>query len=571
MNFSLQDHFEKLEKRRREAFERPNPFIPPKEGCPIDSLPNELLSYIFTLGTEAEEDGDEDEDEEDQEMFMDILGQGSSDDGDDDESQLSFQVLVSHVCQRWRKIAINSSTLWTHLDFAEGPPFDKSRAWLERSKECPLDIEIDCTIDDDDDDSGPEDEEEEEEAGDTGADDSLRRLPGRITPGDLPVVRDMILPHAARWRIFELMVNDYHIMHGILSTLASVPAAPQLQALRLYHYDDNEDYAHFSPAHLRAPFAPFGGAAPALVQLALWGVHVDWAACAFLEGLEELELAYHAQDVRPPYDVFVRALQRSPALHILTLCASGPAGEPEDWPTDVVELPSVKHLVLAFIDPPHAGALLRRLVFPGLTSLALDFEAEDYGALLAQLTRPSPGLQHSICQHLLELKISGMQCSRAAATQFYQALPNLVTLNLNCYHLDAHFFDLLHVVRAEGGAPPSCHLPRLETLTTAGVTGAQMRELVRQRAEVRPLKRVLMDHGVDVSPEDEDYLRRHVESLEYFDASDDEDDPAITELDEDEEDEDADAGAGAGADEQVIEGDADGVPGEWVDDDEPME
>jgi hypothetical protein len=33
-------------------------------GTPIDRLPNELVSYIFTLGSEAEEDGDHDDDNE---------------------------------------------------------------------------------------------------------------------------------------------------------------------------------------------------------------------------------------------------------------------------------------------------------------------------------------------------------------------------------------------------------------------------------------------------------------------------------------------------------------------------
>ena len=44
-----------------------------------------------------------------------------------------------HLCRQWRAVAIKTLTLWTYFDFKEGPHFDKSRTWLERSKECPLD------------------------------------------------------------------------------------------------------------------------------------------------------------------------------------------------------------------------------------------------------------------------------------------------------------------------------------------------------------------------------------------------------------------------------------------------
>jgi F-box-like len=566
---------------------------------PVDSLPNELLSYIFTLGSGAEEQGDHDNDNDTEE----------GDDSDDDHRiHLPFKVLVSHVCRRWHTVAVETPTLWTRLDFAEGPPFHKSRTWLERSKSCPLDIELDLTFDED-----TRSDESDDQADASSNDDDLLaprdrvampggpapppkdvepRFQGRVSPLDLPAVRDLILPHAARWRIFELMVSDFQIMYGILSTLAPIPSAPQLQALRLYHYDDDEDYDHFSPAHLKQPFAPFCGRAPSLMQAALWGVHVDWETCVFLQGLEELELAYHAKDVRPPYNIFTRILQGSPDLHILTLCASGPAGNPEDWPTDVIELPSVKHLVLAFIEPSYVSALMKRLVFPNLSSLALDFDPEDYSSFLEQLAKPAPNHHHhhhhhhhSLCQNLIDLKISGMQCSNAALDTFFSALPNLASLNLNCYHLPRHFFDCLYPIRPKkaradhkdhndndnnhnnnddndddnDSRPDECYLPKLDTLTTSGITGEEMRDLLTCRT-VPPIKHVLMDSGADVADKEEEWLRAHVETFDFFECSDDEDDPTFTELDDEDEDEG-----------QVVEGEADGVPGQWIDHYDPME
>lgn len=562
-NFSMAKHIEKL----REASEKKHPFIPPSTGTPVNALPNELLSCIFALGSEADEHGDNDVDEEEE----------TDEDASDGESgrRLPFKVLVSHVCRRWRVVAIETSMLWTSLDFAEGPPFDKSRSWLERSKACLLDIELDCTVDED-----ARYDESDDRADETSSNELVpprdrvampggpapiqikeTRPVGRVSlsPTDLPVVRDLILPHVERWRIFELMVNDYQIMYGILSTLAPIPEAPQLQALRLYHYDDNDDnYDHFEPPHLKQPFAPFCGRAPNILQVALWGVHVDWASCAFLRGLEELELAYHARDVRPSYEIFTRILERSPDLTILTLCASGPAGRPEDWPLDVIELPSVKHLILAFIEPAYASALMSRLVFPNLSTLAMDFDAGDYSSFLEQLTRPAPNQRRSVCQNLVDLKISGMPCTPAAVAAFYAALPNLVALNVNCYHLPSQFFSyLLPDVRDANDEIGGCYLPKLETLTTSGIAGEEMRDLLSKRKTV-PIKHLLMDSAADVDINEEDWLRRQVETFEFFEGSEDEDedDPIVTELDDEEMGVEYPAGEG------------DGLPGQWVDDDD---
>ncbi|KAH9080561.1 hypothetical protein EDB83DRAFT_2513528 [Lactarius deliciosus] len=459
--------------------------------------------------------------------------------------RLPFQVLVSHVCRRWREVVIGIPTLWTYLDFAEGPPFDKSQAWLERSKDQPLDIEIDCTID-----SDPESESEPDDGSEDQADSSSENdlvapqdrvampggpMPGgpplggkghklscHVSPADLPVVRDLILPHSARWRTFELLVDDFNLMYNTLATLSRVLEAPELRALRLCHYDDNENYDHFSPADLKQPFfTPFSGRAPELGLVTLWGVHVDWETCAFLQGLEELELAYHAKDVRPPYKIFTRILRGSPDLHTLTLSASGPAGDPEvDWPASVIELPSVRQLGLAFLEPSYASALLKRLVFPNLLVLSLDFDQDDYSSfIIEQLAKPAPNQRHSLCHNLVDLKLSGMQCSTTAVSRLYHALSNLVSLDINCNHLRIPFT-----------------IPKLTTLTT--------------------IKHLRIDSEAVMREEDEAWLRARTESFDFFDNSDDEDDDI----------------ASVGSEEILIvdltDEEGDGVPGEWVDDNE---
>ncbi|KAH9179218.1 hypothetical protein EDB89DRAFT_2225142 [Lactarius sanguifluus] len=519
--------------KEKEKSRRQDPFIPPSDGTPVNNLPNELLSSIFTLGSEAEKSGHDDNAKEEEE--------------EEEEAgpRLPFQVLVSHICRRWREVVIGIPTLWTYLDFAEGPPFDKSRAWLERSKDQPLDIEIDCTID-----SDPESESEPDDGSEDQADSSSENelvspqdrvaMPGgpplaplggkghkpscHVSPADLPVVRDLILPHSARWRTFELLVDDFHLMYNTLATLSRILEAPELRALRLCHYDDNENYDHFSPADLKQPFfTPFSGRAPELGLVTLWGVHVDWETCTFLQGLEELELAYHAKDVRPPYKLFTRILRGSPDLHTLTLSASGPAGDPEvDWPASVIELPSVRQLGLAFLEPSYASALLKRLVFPNFWP------------------RPAPNQRHSLCHNLVDLKLSGMQCSTAAVNKLYYALSNLVSLDINCNHLRSQFFTYLFSMNLVD-EPHEFTIPKLTTLTTSGISGER-------------IKHVRMDSEADMREEDEAWLRAHTESFDFFDNSDDEDDDI------------ASVGSEGTLIVDMTDEEDDGVPGEWVDD-----
>ncbi|KAI9443199.1 hypothetical protein H4582DRAFT_2072275 [Lactarius indigo] len=500
--------------KEREKSRRQDPFIPPSDSTPVNNLPNELLSSIFTLEEEEEEHG----------------------------PRLPFHVLVSHVCRRWRGVVIGIPTLWTYLDFAEGPPFDKSQAWLERSKDQPLDIELDY--------DGSEDQADSSLEHDLVAPQDRVAMPGGPPPPLAPLggKGHKLSSHVSPADLPVLLVDDFQLMYNTLATLATIPEAPELRALRLCHYDDNENYDHFSPVHLKQPFfAPFGGRAPELGLVTLWGVHVDWETCVFLQGLEELELAYHAKDVRPPYEVFTRILRGSPDLHTLTLSASGPAGNPEvDWPANVIELPSVRQLGLAFLEPSYASALLKRIVFPNLLVLSLDFDLDDYSSfIIEQLAKPAPNQRHSLCHNLVDLKLSGMQCSITAVCRFYAALSNLVSLDINCNHLRAEFFANLFRINLVD-EPHEYTLPKLTTLTISGISGERVRHLLTQRPKI---KHVRMDSEADMREEDEAWLRAHTESFDFFDNSDDEDDDTASVEFED----------------LLVETDeeGDGVPGEW--------
>jgi hypothetical protein len=77
-----------------------------------------------------------------------------------------------------------------------------------------------------------------------------------------------------------------------------------------------------------------------------------------------------------------------------------------------------------------------------------------------------------------------------------------------------------------------------------------------------------MDSGADVADKEEDWLRAHVETFDFFECSDDEDDPMTSEDEDEDEEEDEDEDED---EEQVVDGEGDGVPGEWIDYDDPVE
>jgi hypothetical protein len=528
---------------------------------------------------DEEDDEDEDEDEDMEQYSISIRSKRNSgkrkskhfdiDDDDDDESELPFQVLVSHVCRHWREIALESPVLWTKLDFFEGPPFEKSRIWLQRSKNLPLDISIDCTMPEhehepDDDPlandldgpvcaSGPTTHGERywEEHG------NCEHSPGFYCSDDFNTILDMIIPHVAQWRLLELSVSFYDYMHTAVSRFAKCPSAPLLEVLWLYHYEDGGNEINdeeFEYSSFNTPFLIFNGIAPNLHTVTLWGVHVDWdRSLPMFTGLRDLELAYHAKNVRPSFSTFSQILAASPELNNLTLCLSGPAeGMDNEWSTVPIEVPSVKDLVLCYHDPAYIIALMRVLCTPNVTSLVLDYDGADYSEFARALTLPMPGKSKSLLAGLTHLKIGGFPCNRDSAEALFDQLSGLQSINLNCLGDEEElFFELLcrPTVRS---VPTSLktYCPNLNSIWTTGITGEQMKHLITiRKATSVPIKRVFMSSQDTPHVRDERWIKEHVESLEYFEASDSEEE--ITEVDmdmdedgdetdEDEDDEDDD-------------------------------
>ncbi|KAH7885048.1 hypothetical protein F5I97DRAFT_1928465 [Phlebopus sp. FC_14] len=455
---------------------------------------------VMSDQTDADDDGYEDEEEE---------GSSIATLTDASDSCPPFQVVVSHVCRHWRNVALSTPSLWTQINVLciERPPFERVSTLLERSKSLPLDIRIDWEPPDD---AFPTDDEP----------------PRSFSEDDLKALLALLIPHVPRWGSIWVDVASYDHMFTFLSAVSdpSVPAAPRLEALQLYHHEDSEEFVAFPRPSMSKHFVLFGGSAPRLKSIALWGVHVDWNQSWITSGshLLDLELAYHTEDVRPLWTAFNKILRGAPNLETLSLCLSGPSGNPPQW-SDRARC----YLVLGFHSSSYTVGLLRKLYTPVLKSLTLDFDAEDYTDLVTQLVGPAtvPNLfpheqPRSLLSGLEHLKISGLPCGSSSVKILYGELKNLKALNLSLTYLDPAFLHLL-------SPPPQGDilLPALKTLSATGAVGDAIRQLVQQRKEAGvPLKAVYLEESSEIEDEDIEWLKDNVEIFDFFEGSDDEED-----------------------------------------------
>jgi len=468
------------------------------------------------------EDEDEDEDEADTDDEADSDATGSS---DFDSPWPPFPIVVSHVCRHWRNIAFSTPSLWTTITVPpeERPPYEFAMTLLERSRGLPIDIYIDCEPHEHDCDVEPP------------------------SDADLKFLLSLLIPHIHRWRTMELSVSEYHHMYVFLSAVSdpSTPTAPQLETLELYHHEEMEEFDSFGYHSMSKHFTLFGGSAPSLTRLVLWGVHVDWNQpwIASASNVTDLELAFHPEDVRPSWAQFASILRGASALEKLSLRLSGPSGDPPEWfieptpgsPADLnapVQLPRVTDFILAFHSQARAIGLLRKFYLPALKNLVLDFDDGDYTELVHELAGPATSLSLSSAQEqsrsllskLESLKIAGLPCRLECVHTLYGELQNLTSLNLSLSYLPPNFLDILCTPCRLAGRG-DIWLPRLATLYVSGTFGEQLRELVQKRRDAGvPLSSLYVEESCEVDKKDMVWLKENLKTFEYFEGSEDEDD-----------------------------------------------
>ncbi|KAF8424455.1 hypothetical protein L210DRAFT_904383 [Boletus edulis BED1] len=528
----------------------------------INELPPETLSHIFELGSMDDGFGEEQDKASGDVPHTDQLdakttsekdthaydvemvqrdenkggdGESASDDTGSSATVVPFAFVVSYVCQYWRNVALSTPSLWTTIVVTpeERPPFERVSTLLERSKNLPIDITVSY--------------------GDL---DELYEDDFEPPSTDLEILFAMLIPHIHRWQTIKVTASEYyyHHMYAFLSAVSdhSVPAASQLTTLELHFCDEEleNDSRRFLYPTLGKHFTLFAGSAPLLTRIVLWGVHVDWDQpwIASASNLTFLELAYHAEDVRPSWAQFSTILRGASVLQKFSLRHSGPSGEPPVWsivptpgsPADVnapIQLVRVTDFILECDTQARTIGLLRKFYLPTLKHLALDPEGdidEDFGDLFRELTRPASAVQEqprSLASRLESLEIPALPCQVECIETLYGELQNLRSLNLSLYYFDPFFFDIISTPCTLPGHG-DIWLPRLATLYVYGASGIGLRKLVLQRKVAGvPLSSLYVDRDCGLDDEDVDWLKENVNTFKFIGDSDEDSDG---DLDEDE-------------------------------------
>ncbi|KAG9003670.1 hypothetical protein FRB94_002993 [Tulasnella sp. JGI-2019a] len=168
----------------------------------------------------------------------------------------TFGRLVSHVCRRWRRVALDSPILWSQLVFDRdgSDTFEHERLCLGRSYGAPLDVEI----------SGKAFAESKD------VHTRMRK------------VMQLIEPHAGRWKSLKLSnipENAFIVLGDRLAHLA----VPNLETLTVSHRS-------WKPRNANWKFRPFlSTGAPRLKNLTLRSVPFEWDS-SLLHNLHKLTL-----------------------------------------------------------------------------------------------------------------------------------------------------------------------------------------------------------------------------------------------------------------------------------------
>ena len=528
-----------------------NSYQPP---CPIDQVSTDILEYIFGFGVGIEEvkvyvnDEDrEDHDDHANNGAEEVLNLGFNGSFDMITGPL-FQIVVSHVCRRWRKVVLNLPAFWTILDFNGTPDLDKTKAFINRARGFPLKINIDCMR---------SKQTDEEDPPDHPLDDQEANNTDILSQNDLTQILDLLEPEVSHWGefIFHVMAQDY--VEPLLARLHKLPSAPLLKKFQLFHTFEFSD----------ADYLPFHGNAPLLESAVFWGIHIDWDnSLPFLQGLREFELSYHSEKLRPSYTTFTQIIKKSPNLRNLSLSLSGPqqwgVGQ---WGPEPFDIPSVHYLELQFHNLRYANALVQHFHFPNLRALALRFDDGDYTLFVRRLLVPVKGRSNSILSGLESLKILGLPCDVPTVEAMLRQLKKLCVLHLDCSRLEVlmifkKLIDPLAGRKKKKDAliPPKIFCPRLKYLTVTLVSDSQLKALVTARKNAgAPLKSLTLSYDDGITADAITWLRKNVELVEFFqpfaDNYDSDDwtdsdywteywtDPDDSEEDEDDEDEDGDS------------------------------
>ena len=279
---------------------------------------------------------------------------------------------ASHVCHRWREIALNQPRFWSRIDFTKLTLAGATEV-LSRSKMAPLELEANLSY--------------VQWGGDR-----------------VDAFGKQLSSHASHISRLNITANSANLK-TIIDHLFSSPA-PALESLSFILVDDKRIITPSKPA---IPYGFFDGTTPRLSHLLLDHCGINWSSLLF-KSLRVLELYQHA---RPSLEEWLDAMEQMSQLETLIVSHATPRalvlGTPILEPTRIITHPSLTklHLTATASDCTFA---LSHLILPALVSFRVDAtselaSADDVRALIPHFSRHAYGPQDA--EPLQSIMING--------------------------------------------------------------------------------------------------------------------------------------------------------------------
>lgn len=397
----------------------------------IERTPPEIIHYIFSLGSKSVSFG----------------------------SSIPFPLLVSHVCGRWRDIALYSSGLWSTVVCTQSAPrFPILKLLLERSQNHPLDLYFYFKFP-----KGYVETYPHRLSGFSGSRphciDSEYESTSYLTDSEKISKRLSLLTTSRYPRIRSFFVASTNYSYISLS-IRSIPRGPNphLSSFEICYVPGHEEISRWGTVNVPVNR---DGVASRLKRLRLRGVDLNWESTStYLTGLTTLELGGHKSSTWMSYGRLQTILRSNSSLETLILDHSCPLRIAEEWPEDeVVELSNLTKLVLSKLRTEAAVALLARLKLPAVRwlEIVLPYRTD----MAREREQGGTGMHDELVRMLVPLvnkltvaRMCEVHPSRKMARALLAAIPNLRVLVLDCDQ------------EASDGRPyPSTRSPFLELLS----------------------------------------------------------------------------------------------------------
>ncbi|CAL1701802.1 unnamed protein product [Somion occarium] len=307
-------------------------------------------------------------------------------------------VEISHVCRRWRILALETSALWSRICLMGDEGLDYVKAYLQRSQSRPFTVVLNFY----------------EYAND--------RLWSEYRTTEWLNWRpylELIFPQVHRLQGLAIFTCHSEVIQGVVGFLHNVPA-PRLEYLQICKAVNPLDRRAGDNAH-----PTFILAAPTLTHLRTTNVVLPYPFSITI-GLRELYISFAATQ-RPLSHTDLQSLfSASPALQKLTLGCTPFLRNATDGAAPPLCAPALRHLSLDEVE--HSLDILSNIQFPQLVSLELYALSQTrWEELLQQI--PVRG-QSMVFPKVTRLAIMKMDVNMVSTT-LGDAFPALTHLDLH--------------------------------------------------------------------------------------------------------------------------------------------